>query len=149
MSTETLDLTKTAPASPRTRVGGYVILARLADKARAEFLGGNIGEYHTDCPLDNYLLGFKNVPYSDVKAAIVAGADDDAISQHLDSHGTPKTPEEVKAWSDGMEATSLSALYQEDQERKAYFADQCKLLHLDLATATVFDWLDADDKAIH
>ena len=61
MSTQTLDLTKTAPASPKKRVGGYVILARMADKARADFLGGNLGEYHTDCPLDHMLLDWKGV----------------------------------------------------------------------------------------
>ncbi len=149
MSTQTLDLTQTAPTSPKQRVGGYVILARMADKARADFLGGNIGDYHTDCPLDNYLLGFKGVPYSDVKQAIIAGADDAAIAKHLDSHGVSKTPEEVKAWSDGMDAAPLSGLYGEDADKKAYFEDQCKQLGLDFNKATVFDWLDADDKASH
>ena len=55
-TTAAKDLTKEAPASPASRVGGYLILARLADKARARFLGGNGGEYHTDCPLDHALL---------------------------------------------------------------------------------------------
>lgn len=54
MNTPSKDLTKEVPASPAGRVGGYVILARLADKARAEFLGGNVGEYHTGCPLDMF-----------------------------------------------------------------------------------------------
>ena len=71
MSTKAKDLTKEAPASPKSRVGGYIILARLADKARAEFMGGNIGEYHTDCPLDHMLLDWKGVHYSDVKKLIV------------------------------------------------------------------------------
>ncbi len=44
MSTQAKDLTKDAPASPKSRVGGYVILARLADKARADF--GASAEYH-------------------------------------------------------------------------------------------------------
>src|SRR4029077_20935443 len=46
------DLTKEPPRSPKTRVGGYVILGRTIDKCRA-LLWGNIGEYHFDCPLDN------------------------------------------------------------------------------------------------
>ncbi|MCX8495465.1 MAG: DUF5069 domain-containing protein, partial [Akkermansiaceae bacterium] len=52
------DLTKEAPSSPRTRVGGYVILARALDKGRAAIAGAG-GEYHFDCPLDPYLFGFK------------------------------------------------------------------------------------------
>ncbi len=60
------DLTKQAPASPRTRVGGYAILARMADKGRATLAGKN-GEYHFDCPLDNYLFGFKGVKGDEVK----------------------------------------------------------------------------------
>src|SRR4051794_31235094 len=58
MTTTTKDLTKEAATSPRQRTGGYVILARLTDKARAD-IAGQIGEYHTDCPLDHYLLDWK------------------------------------------------------------------------------------------
>ena len=83
MSTRAKDLTKEAPASPAQRVGGYFILARLADKTRAEFLGGTVGEYHTDCPLDHMLLDWKGIPYEDVKSEIVKGADDEALAAYL------------------------------------------------------------------
>ena len=122
MSTQTLDLTKVAPASPKERVGGYVILARMADKARAEFLGGNIGEYHTDCPLDHMLLDWKGVEYSDVKAAITSGADDEKIAALLESKGTSKTPEEIKAWSDSLE--TMNPYF--NPERKDWYAGECE-----------------------
>ncbi len=138
------DLRKEAPASPRQRTGGYAILARLADKARSEFLGGNIGEFHTDCPLDHMLLDWKGVPYADVKAEIENGAEDEALAKFLDSHGTPKTPEEVKEWSDGVEAEKPY----ENPEKKEWFAGVCEPLGLDPAKATLFDWLEADDKTI-
>lgn len=141
MSTEALDLTKTAPASPKSRVGGYVILARMADKARADFLGGNIGEYHTDCPLDHMLLDWKGVPYSDVKQAIVDGADDEKIAALLDSKGTSKTPEEIKEWSDSME--KMNPYF--NPERKEWYAGVCKEAGLDPATTPMFDWLEATD----
>ncbi len=141
MSTQTLDLTKTAPASPKTRVGGYVILARLADKARADFLGGNVGEYPTDCPLDHMLLDWKGVEYSDVKQAVTDGADDQKIASLIDSKGTPKTPEEIKAWSDSME--KMNPYF--NPERKEWFAGECQKAGLDPATTTLFDWLDATD----
>ena len=141
MSTETLDLTKTAPASPKTRVGGYVILARLADKARADFLGGNIGEYHTDCPLDHMLLDWKGVQYSDVKQAIMDGADDEKLAALLDAKGTSKTPEEVKEWSDFM--TTMNPYF--NPEKKEWYAETCKEAGLDPATTPMFDWLEATD----
>ena len=141
MSTQTLDLTKTPPASPKKRVGGYVILARMADKARADFLGGNIGEYHTDCPLDHMLLDWKGVEYADVKEAIVRGADNEKIAALIDSKGTPKTPEEIKAWSDSMEA--MNPYF--NPEKKEWFAGACKEAGLDPATNTMFDWLEKTD----
>ena len=106
MTNSAKDLAKEAPTSPSDRVGGYVILGRLADKARAEFLGGNISDYHTDCPLDHMLLDWKGVPYADIKKEIVGGADDEALAKYLDSHGTKKTGEEVEAWSDSMDEAS-------------------------------------------
>jgi hypothetical protein len=38
------DPTQRPPRSPRVRLGGYVILARILDKGRAE-LAGTAGEY--------------------------------------------------------------------------------------------------------
>ena len=141
MSTQTLDLTKTPPASPKKRVGGYVILARMADKARADFLGGNIGEYHTDCPLDHLLLDWKGVEYADVKQAITSGADDEKIADLLNSKGTPKTPDEIKAWSDSLE--TMNPYF--SPEKKDWYAGECEKAGLDPATTPMFDWLEATD----
>ena len=145
MSTTGKDLSKEAPASPHKHVGGYVILARLADKARAEFLGGNIGDYHTDCPLDHMLLDWKGVQYAAVKEKIVAGADDEAIAEFLNASGTPKTAEEISEWSDGMEKLNPYFV----PEKKEWYAGEVAKLGLDPAVTPMFDWLDADDKATH
>ncbi len=144
MSTQAKDLTKEAPVSPKSRVGGYVILARMADKARANFLGGNIGHYHTDCPLDHMLLDWKGVQYSDVKQAILDGADDEKIAALIDSKGTPKTREEVAAWSDSMDDTNPY----ENPAKKEWYAGEVKKLGLDPASTPMFDWLEADDKTV-
>ena len=143
MNTLAKDLTKEAPASPSTRVGGYVILARLADKARASFLGGNLGEYHTGCPLDLYLLDWKGVAYDEIKQEVVNGADDQALAAYLDAHGQPKTRAEVAAWSDSMAAASMYS----DPNKRDTFAERVSKLGLDPATTTTFQWLEADDKA--
>ncbi len=145
MNTIAKDLTKESPAPPSSRVGGYVILARLADKARAEFLGGNIGDYHSACPLDLYLLDWKGVSYDEIKREIVAGADDQALATYLDSHGLPKTHEEVEAWSNSMERASMYS----DPQKGEGFASRVRALGLEPATTTTFQWLEADDKASH
>ncbi len=145
MNTAAKDLTKEIPTSPASRVGGYVILARLADKARAEFLGGNVGEYHTGCPLDMYLLDWKGVSYDEIKQEIVKGADDQALATYLDTHGQPKTREEVAAWSNSMEQGSVYS----DPEKRDYFASAVSKLGLDPATTSTFQWLEADDQASH
>jgi hypothetical protein len=136
------DLTKEAPRSPRIRIGGYVILARTIDKCRA-LVAGEIGEYHFDCPLDNTLFGFKGVTGSDFKAQIENGASDQQMAEWLDLSEQKKTPEEVKRWSDETEATNPY----NDPEKREWFVEQVKPLGLDPAKTTLFDWLEADDKA--
>ena len=136
------DLTQQAPTSPRHRTGGYAILSRMTDKARAD-IAGTMGEYHTDCPLDHMLLDWKGVEYAEVRKALEAGATDGEIAAYLDTHGTPKTPEEVRAWSDGMDKATLHG----HPEKGAYFDDECQKLGLDGSRTTVFEWLEADDRA--
>jgi len=136
------DLTKEAPRSPRVRIGGYAILARTYDKCCA-LLAGNIGDYHFDCPLDNMLFGFKGVKGDDFKAEVEKGATDQEMALWLDNHGEKKTPEEVKAWSDEVEATNPS----NNPEKREWFEEQVKPYRLNPLTTTLFDWLEVDDKA--
>jgi hypothetical protein len=138
------DLTKEAPRSPRIRVGGYAILGRTIDKCRA-LVAGNIGEYHFDCPLDNMLFGFKEVKGPNFKAQIENGASDQQMAEWLDRSGAPKSLEEIKRWSDEVEARNPY----NDPERREWFVEQLKPLGLDPAKTTLFDWLEADDKASH
>jgi hypothetical protein len=136
------DLTKEPPRSPRERLGDYVILARTLDKGRA-LLAGNIGEYHFDCPLDNMLFSFKGVTGDEVKKLLEAGATDEDVLAWLATHGTPKSHEEISAWASQVEGTRPY----EDPERKEWFADECAKLGLAPAKTTLFDWLEADDRA--
>ena len=135
------DLTKESPRSPRIRVGGYAILGRTLDKCRA-LVGGNIGEYHFDCPLDNMLFGFKGVKGNDFKAQIEQGAGDEEIVEWLNQSGEKKTPTEIKRWSDRMEASSLY----DDLEKHDYFVQETRKLGLDPEKTTTFEWLDIDDR---
>src|SRR5262249_28884899 len=138
------DLTKESPRSPRIRVGDYAILGRTLDKCRA-LVGGNIGEYHFDCPLDNMLFGFKGVKGADFKAQIESGASDHAMVEWLNRNGQLKTGDEIKRWSD--EVTPNNPY--NDPEKREWFVAQVKPLGLDPKTTTLFDWLEVDDRASH
>jgi hypothetical protein len=136
------DLRKEAPRSPRIRIGGYAILARMIDKGRAS-LKGTAGEYHFDCPVDNMLFGFKGVTGAEVKPLLESSASDEQIAAWLSTHGTPKTAAEVEAWSDSVEA----ARPYEDPENKEWFAGECARLGLKPENTTLFNYLEADDRA--
>jgi hypothetical protein len=134
------NLTQEPPRSPRTRLGGYALAARMADKGRAT-LHGVAGEYHFACPLDQMLFGFKGVQTEDVKSLLASGATDEQLVDWLNSHGTQKTVDEIKAWGVGVEAHKPY----EDPERKEWFAGECAKLGLKPESTTLFDFLEADD----
>src|ERR1700730_7642380 len=138
------DLTKEAPRSPRIRIGGYAILGRTLDKCRA-LVAGKSGEHQFDCPLDNLLFGFKNVKGADFRAQIENGASDQEMVEWLNHNGQKKTPDEIKRWGDEVTATN----YADNPEKREWFVEQLKPLGLDPKRTTLFDWLEADDKASH
>jgi hypothetical protein len=140
------DLTKEAPRSPRIRVGGYAILGRTIDKCRA-LAAGNIGDYHFDCPLDNMLFGFKGVTGADFKAQIENGASDQQMAEWLDQSGEKRTSDELSRWGDEVEGKRYHD--DPDPEKREWFASVTKPLGLDPEKATLFDYLEADDKASH
>lgn len=136
------DLTKQAPHSPRERTGGFAIAKRTVDKCRAS-LAGTLGEYHYDCPLDNVLFSFKGINGEQFKAAVQAANTYEDIGDWLQANGTKKTPAEIKAWSDGVEAESMM----NDPAKRTYFIEACTKLGLNPETSTTFDWLEEDDRA--
>lgn len=135
------DLGEEPPRGPRERLGGYVILARCLDKGRAE-LNNTSGEFHFNCPLDNMLFSFKGVDGEKVRKLLEDGASDEAVVEWLNSHGTPKTVEEIAEWSTRMEAVRPY----DDPEKKEWFAGECARLGLDPATTTLFEYLEEDDR---
>lgn len=135
------DLSREAPRSPRVRLGGYVLMARMIDKGRATLNGTN-GEYHFDCPVDNMLFSFKGVKGEEVRQVLASGATDEAILAWFNSHGMARTDLEIKAWSDATEASSPYS----NVEKRGWFVDECKRLGLDPARTTLFDYLEKDDR---
>ncbi len=138
----TRDLTKQAPHSPRERIAGFAIASRTVDKCRAS-LAGTLGEYHYDCPLDNLLFSFKGINAGQFTTAVQAAKTYEDVGIWLQANGTLKTPAEIKAWSDEVEAGSMM----NNPEKRAYFIENCAKLGLNPDKSTTFDWLEADDRA--
>jgi len=138
----TKDLTRAAPRSPRNRLGNYALMARMIDKGRAS-LEGTVGEYHYACPLDQMLLDFKGVNSEEVKKLLASGATDEQVVAWFNSHGTPKTPEEIKAWSTGVEGYRPY----DNPEKKDWFAGECAKLGIKPEASTLVDYLETDDIA--
>ena len=136
------DLTKEPPRSPRVRIRDYAILARAIDKAHAE-LAGTAGEYHFDCPLDRTLFVFKGITGEEFLAQVKHGRNDEDLGIWVDEQGFDKTPEEIRAWSDSMETYCLY----NNLEKRESFVLECTRLGLNPAKTTLFEWLEADDRA--
>lgn len=139
----TPDLTRHPPRSPRVRLGGYVHLPRLLDKARA-VAAGKQGDYIYPCPLDKRFFAFTGIAPDAFLAAIKtdAGRTDSAMLAWVNAHTRPdRAPHEILAWSAWLETLSPG-----DADRHAGFADAIRTL----APArddirTTFDRLDLDD----
>lgn len=136
------DLTSRPPRSPRERVSGFAILGRTIDKARAE-LRGNLGEYHYDCPLDNLVFNFAGVTGADFLTEVEKGKSDAELAEWIAAHGVEHSKSEVEAWSDQMEKVSLYR----DPKLGDFFKGECERLGLDPKRVSLFDMLDADDRA--
>lgn len=139
---EAKDLTKVAPRSPRSEFGRYAILFRTIDKCRAD-IAGTKGEYHFNCPLDKSLFAFKGINADEFRAYVAEGHTDDEILAWVNTHGTPKTEEEIAVWS---ESVINDASYVTNPEKKDWFIGECNRVGIDPMTSTLFDFLDKDDQ---
>src|SRR5258708_4716970 len=93
------DLTRHPPRSPRTRLGGYVPLPRLIDKARA-VVAGKAGDFHYNCPIDQRFLTFTGLNPDALFAEIKAGKSDSELLAYVTANATPKRQAcEIAVWS--------------------------------------------------
>jgi hypothetical protein len=138
----TLDLTKQPPRPPQFKLGGYVHLARAIDKCRA-MLVNKIGEYHYDCPVDKMLFTFKNISADELKKVVESKKTDEQIVEWINSVGDKKTQAQIDAWSKEM----IERSPYNRPDGKEWFVNVCKPLNIDPANSTLFDYLNADDKA--
>lgn len=137
------DLRKQPPRSPRVRLGGYAVLARILDKGRAT-LAGMPGEYKFGCPLDQRFLDFVGLRAPALKKQLATGQGDGEILAWIEANAKhPRTEPEILAWS-AWQDTRVPA----DPESREYFNE----LHKNSGPqrediASWFDLLDLDDFA--
>ena len=86
------DLRKTPPRSPRETLGGFVIAARMLDKARADLLGIN-GEYNFyPCGLGAFFWKFTGLDATKFKEFVATGATDDEVDKWVRENTVQRDP---------------------------------------------------------
>jgi len=145
MNTDTpvsaLDLTQRPPRSPRVRLGGYAMLPRVLDKARASLIE-KAGDYKYGNPMDEHFFEFTGIGREALLEQVKSGAGDWEILVWVNAHAHPKrAPHEVRAWSAWLETMPVG-----EAEDLEWFAAQARRLNpVRTDLQTVMDYLDADD----
>ncbi len=134
-----LDLNTQFPRSPRETVGGYVVAGRTLDKCRS-VIAGTEGEYHFDCPLDNFLFDFTGISAEQFKEFVATGADDEAVGNWILENSKVKERREVIRWNNKMRCTRVSEMPIELQEfLEGYIPENLP------ANKIVYYWFDVYD----
>ena len=137
------NLTQRPPRSPRVRLGGYAMLPRILDKARAS-LERNAGDYKYGNPMDQQFFAFSGISQDSLLDQVKSGAGDWDILRWVDAHSQPRRlPHEIRAWSAWLETMPIG-----DAEDFEWFAAQVRRLNpIRTDLHTIVDYLDADDHA--
>ncbi|MFA6960341.1 MAG: DUF5069 domain-containing protein [Opitutaceae bacterium] len=135
----TPDFTQHPPRSPRVRLGGYVHLPRLLDKARA-VVAGKQGEFHYNCPLDQRFFAFTGIDSEAMLAEIKAGKTDGQMLAWVETQ-TTRQSWEITQWSAWLSQLSVGSA-----DMHAWFVDMIKANGPEREDITTFfDLLDLDD----
>ncbi|HEV2904429.1 MAG TPA: DUF5069 domain-containing protein, partial [Pyrinomonadaceae bacterium] len=120
LQTHARDLRKTPPRSPRETLGGFVITARMLDKARADLLGIN-GEYNFyPCGLGAFFWKFTGLDAMKFKEFVSTGATDAEVDQWVRENTIQKDKMPIIRWNNEMIGVRLCDLPDDVQE---YFVE--------------------------
>ena len=93
---------KLFPRSPYERLGGYVHLPRLIDKAKLHRQGLLNGYNYKTVGFDKHLLAFLKLDPDAFEEAAGQLETDAAILQWVEQNGLKHTPEEIEEWNQHM-----------------------------------------------
>ena len=135
------DLTQHPPRSPRVRLGGYAMLPRMLDKARAT-LNGKQGDYKYGNPMDQHFFRFTGIEQQALLDRVQKGGTDWDILRWVEEESEARRlPHEIRSWSTYLESMPLG-----DAEDIEWFAEQVSRLNPSRTDLhTIVDYLDADD----
>ena len=94
--------TKLRPRSPYDKLGGYVHLPRLIDKARLHRQGLLEGYNYKTIGFDKHLLAFLKLNPDDFEEAANRLESDDEVLAWIENNGTRHSPEEIEQWNAAM-----------------------------------------------
>jgi len=93
---------KLRPRSPYERLGGYVHLPRLIDKARLHRQGLLDGYNYKTVGFDNHLLTFLRLDPDEFEEAANRLGDDAAILDWVKKNGAKHSQETIEHWNETM-----------------------------------------------
>jgi hypothetical protein len=94
--------TKLRPRSPYEKLGGYVHLPRLIDKARLHRQGLLEGYNYKTVGFDKHLLAFLKLNPDAFEEAANTLDDDGAVLSWIEKNGVAHTSEEIEQWNQAM-----------------------------------------------
>jgi hypothetical protein len=124
------------------RLGGYVILGRVIDKARAD-LASTAGEYKYDNPIDRNWFRFTGITAEMLKSEVASGKGDGEILSWIEQNAPHKrTQWEIQQWSAYQNERGPDG----DVETLEFFTKRVGELSTTREDVkTWFDYLDLDD----
>lgn len=93
---------KLRPRSPYERLGGYVHLPRLIDKARLHRRGLLEGYNYKTIGFDKHLLAFLKVNPDGFEDAVHRLETDQSIFEWVEKNGVKHSEEEIEKWNQAM-----------------------------------------------
>jgi hypothetical protein len=121
----------------RTRLEGYVHLARMIDKCRA-VLAGTEGEYIYPCPMDDRLMDFAGITADQFTAVVRAHSIDEDVARWFLQTAKPHSPDEQEEWNRMMLNRGPST-----SEKQEYF-NKCRDA-VDPSRTDLTSWADLQD----
>ena len=93
---------KPFPRSPYERLGGYVHLQRLIDKAKLHRKGLLNGYNYKTVGFDKHLLAFLRLDPDAFEEAVDRLDDDQAIVEWIGQNGAKNSAEQIEEWNQAM-----------------------------------------------
>jgi hypothetical protein len=135
--------TREAPERP------YPVTSSLPGhwKCRAT-LAGTAGEYHFDCPLDNFFFAFAEISAESLKNFVATGASDEQVAKWIEQKVKKRPRVEIIKWNNEWRYKRLPDLPDAMQEFIEDYILQFVPCHLRHHINYLFDIYDAEENRI-